>query len=308
MKCRKCNDKAVINMRQHKLALCKTHFLEWIPEKTERFIRLYSMFQPEEKILVAVSGGKDSLALWEILTRLGYQADGLYINLGINEGLDYSDQSYDHCVKFASTQNLKLITINLKERYQVTIPELSKRTNRGKLKPCSVCGLTKRHIMNRIAIENKYDILATGHNLDDEAATLFGNTMNWIPGYLSRQSPVLEADLPGFTKKAKPLFRFYEKEIASNAYLRGIEYIHIECPFSKGAKSIYYKGILNQMESHQPGTKLQYYLSFLRAKQTGLFSQKGENSTASFSQCIECGSPTTAPGVCTFCRLLVRRN
>jgi tRNA-5-methyluridine54 2-sulfurtransferase len=73
-------------MRQHKLALCKEHYLEWIPEQTERFIKKYKMFSREEKVIVAVSGGKDSLSLWDILVRLGYKADGLYIGLGIDGG------------------------------------------------------------------------------------------------------------------------------------------------------------------------------------------------------------------------------
>ena len=81
-------------MRQHKLALCKEHYLEWIPEQTERFIKKYEMFTHYEKVLVAVSGGKDSLALWEILTRLDYQADGLYIGLGIDGGFGYSSESH----------------------------------------------------------------------------------------------------------------------------------------------------------------------------------------------------------------------
>jgi hypothetical protein len=67
MKCRICGQKAVVNMRHHKLALCKKHYLEWIPEQTERFIEKYKMFTRQEKVLVAVSGGKDSLSLWDIL-------------------------------------------------------------------------------------------------------------------------------------------------------------------------------------------------------------------------------------------------
>ena len=73
MKCRKCGSEAVINMRQHKLALCGEHFLEWVPEQTQRFIEKYKMFTPDDRILVAVSGGKDSLSLWDVLLRLGYQ-------------------------------------------------------------------------------------------------------------------------------------------------------------------------------------------------------------------------------------------
>ena len=108
MKCRKCGEKASVNMRQHKLALCKGHYLEWVPEQTERFIKKYDMFTHEEKILVAVSGGKDSLALWDILTRLGYQADGLYLGLGIDGGIDYSHESQRLTEKFADEHNLKL--------------------------------------------------------------------------------------------------------------------------------------------------------------------------------------------------------
>ena len=87
MRCRKCGQKAVINMRQHRLALCKEHYLEWLPEQAQRFIKKYHMFTPDNRLLVAVSGGKDSLALWDVLWRLGYQADGLYINLGIDGGI-----------------------------------------------------------------------------------------------------------------------------------------------------------------------------------------------------------------------------
>ena len=87
-------------MRQHKLALCKDHYLDWIPEQTERFIKKYEMFSREENILVAVSGGKDSLALWDILARLGYQADGLYIGLGIED--DALSGPYRNCNSFPS--------------------------------------------------------------------------------------------------------------------------------------------------------------------------------------------------------------
>ena len=50
----------------------------------------FDMLQPTDRILVAVSGGKDSLAVWDMLIEAGYQADGLYIGLGIGE---YSDES-----------------------------------------------------------------------------------------------------------------------------------------------------------------------------------------------------------------------
>lgn len=306
MKCRKCGDKAVINMRQHKLALCKEHFLTWLPEQVQRFIEKYRMFTPDERILVAVSGGKDSLSLWDILWRLGYQADGLYIGLGIDGGVHYSDQSQQYAQAFAAQHNLKLFIENVPQRYGESIPEMAMHTQRGKGKPCAVCGLVKRHIMNRVAREGSYDVLVTGHNLDDEAAVLLGNTLNWQTGYLARQNPVLEAHHPGLVKKAKPLCRIYEREMAAYALLRGIKYVYDECPYAEGSKSIYYKTLLNRLEADQPGAKLNFYLSFLEAKREGLLSHYQSEQEQQLHTCPSCGQPTSTPGECAFCRMMAR--
>ena len=317
MKCKKCGSKASVNMRQHKLALCKEHYLEWIPEQTERFIKKYGMFRREERILVAVSGGKDSLSLWDILQRLGYQADGLYIGLGIDgRSRDvpmerpYSVESHRLAEKFASEHGLKLHVVDVEKEYGQPIPVFAEMSYRGQDKPCSVCGLAKRHIMNRIARDLGYDVLATGHNLDDEAAVLFANTLQWSGNYLLRQSPVLPGT-PGLARKVKPLCRFYEREMASYAILRGIEYIYEECPFAVGSTSIYYKELLNRLETDKPGSKLIFYLRFLEARETGLFAAREESmpnpSTAlraSLHPCPNCGQPTSTDDLCSFCRMI----
>jgi uncharacterized protein (TIGR00269 family) len=302
MKCRACGQKAVVNMRQHKLALCKEHFLEWIPEQTERFIEKYQMFTCSEKILIAVSGGKDSLSLWDIIHRLGYQADGLYICLGIDEGLRYSSESQRLTEKFAAARGLKLHVVDIQKEYGATIPEFSQRSHRGRVKPCSVCGLVKRYIMNRVVRDLGYEVLLTGHNLDDEAAVLFGNTLSWAGEYLLRQGPMLPEAL-GLARKAKPLFRIYEREMLAYALLRGIEYIYDECPFSVGSTSIYYKQLLNRLENDRPGAKQSFYLSFLEARKSGLFAER-ESLQAELHPCTNCNQPTSAPGLCSFCRMM----
>lgn len=302
MKCKKCGQKAAVNMPQHRLALCKEHYLEWVPEQTERFIRKYRMFTRQERILVAVSGGKDSLSLWDILWRLGYQADGLYIALGIDEGIGYSAESQRLTEQFAAERGLRLHVVDVRQETGHTIPEWAGLTLRGREKPCAVCGLVKRHEMNRIARDLGYDVLATGHNLDDEVAVLFGNTLNWAVGYLRRQGPVLPEE-PGLARKVKPLCRFYEREMTAYALLRGIEYIYEECPFSVGSTSIQYKEWLNQLENQRPGTKLSFYLSFLEAKENGLFSSEA-GERAELHACPRCGQPTSAPGLCAYCRML----
>ncbi len=293
----------MINMRQHKLALCEAHFVEWMRTTAQRFITKYKMFEPGERVLVAVSGGKDSLALWDILLALGYQADAVYLGLGIDGGIGYSDASRRCAEKFVRDfwPDAKLHVLDVKDAYGASIPEAAQRSNRGRGKPCSVCGLIKRHEMNRIACELGYDVLATGHNLDDEAAVLWGNTLHWQTELLARQAPALPADRPGFARKVKPLCRFYERETAAYALVRGIDYIYDECPFSVGATSLYYKELLNQLEKDRPGAKLNFYLDFLRAKEKGLFAQTGE--PAVLHPCDRCGQPTSAPGLCAFCRL-----
>ncbi len=313
MKCRKCEQKAAVNLRQHKLALCKAHFLEWVPEQTERAIHKYRMFTPDERILVAVSGGKDSLALWDVLTRLGYQADGLYINLGIGEAsaadrsqtdgvVGYSAASLEKIHQFMEARAaLKLHVVDVAATYGAGIPEAARMTARGSTKPCSVCGLTKRHIMNRVAREGGYDALATGHNLDDEAAVLMSNTLSWQGGYLARQGPVLPASEDGLVRKVKPFCRMYERDTAAYAILAGIDYIYEECPHAIGATSIEYKEWLNQLERKRRGAKLQFYLNFLRAKKEGLFA--GQEARVALSPCTVCGQPSSAPGECAFCRL-----
>ncbi len=299
MKCRKCGTTAVINMRQHRLSLCSEHFLEWVPQQVQRAIEHFHMFAPDERVLVAVSGGKDSLSLWDILLRLGYAAEGLYIHLGIPDG-DYSDISQQKVEHFATEHGAPFRVVNVKGEYGLTIPEVSSR-KRGR-NSCSTCGLVKRHILNEAACEGAYAVLATGHQLDDEAAVLFQNALHWATGYLARQAPVLPASHDGLARKVKPLIRLYEREMAAYALVRGFDCIYAECPYSKGATTLFYKELLNQLEESSPGAKQMFYLSFLQARREGRLLP-AEASEVKMERCQRCGQPTTVPDLCAFCRL-----
>ena len=161
--------------------------------------------------------------------------------------------------------------------------------------------------MNRIARDLGYDVLATGHNLDDEAAVLFGNTLNWASEFLLRQGPVLP-EKNGLARKVKPLCRFYEREMTAYALLSGIEYIYEECPFAEGSKSIFYKETLNQLETTRPGAKLIFYLGFLEARKSGeLFIEKNVEAGV-LHDCPKCGQPTSTPDYCSFCRMIEKAN
>jgi uncharacterized protein (TIGR00269 family) len=305
MKCHKCDLRAAIRMRQHRLALCKDHYIEWFIEQTERAIHKYHMFTRDERVLVAVSGGKDSLALWDVLWKLGFPADGLYINLGIDSDEDYSEESERYAQTFAEQRGLTLRVINVNEMYGETIPQMARRSRRvrtGRMKPCSACGMVKRHEMNRIARDLGYPVVATAHNLDDEVAVLLGNVLKWQTELLSRQSPVLQA-AEGFSRKVKPFCRFYERETAAYSLLRGIDYIEEECPYAEGSKQLYYKEMINKIEEDQPGTKLAFYVGFLNAREHGAFKNVPEaHKELVLHPCPTCGSPTTNVDECAFCR------
>ena len=286
-------------MRQHRLALCADHFLEWVPGQVQRAIEKFGMFVPDERVLVAVSGGKDSLGLWDVLLRLGCHAEGLHINLGISQG-EYSEVSQQKAEQFAAERDVLLRVVDVAQRYGQGVPDVARR-KRGR-STCGTCGLIKRHVMNEVACDAGYAAIATGHNVDDEAAVLFQNTLHWATGYLARQAPVLPASHRRLARKVKPLVRLYEREMAAYALLSGIDYIYEECPYSKGATTLFYKDLLNDLEERSSGAKQQFYLSFLRAREEGrLLGQ--EETRVELEECTRCGQPTTAPALCAFCRL-----
>ena len=297
MKCRVCRGPAVIDIRRHNANFCREHFLRLCRDQVDKAIRRFDMLQPGERVLVAVSGGKDSLALWDILVDLGYAADGFYLGLGIGE---YSEESAGYAHRFAEGRGLTLHAVDLPEEHGFDVPSGARAARRA---PCSACGLSKRHLFDEAARRGGYDALATGHNLDDEAAVLMGNTLRWQTEYLGRQLPVLEAR-DGFPRKIKPLVRLSERETAAYCLLRGIDYIVEECPMAVGNNHLAYKAALNDIEVKSPGAKHDFYFGFLK-RASERFRAQVERDRAGLAPCERCGSPTDA-GVCAFCRLTER--
>ncbi|HRE03110.1 MAG TPA: tRNA 2-thiocytidine biosynthesis TtcA family protein, partial [Ilumatobacteraceae bacterium] len=243
-------------MPRHNANFCAPHFLDMCRRQVVKAIEDHDMLSRDDRALVAVSGGKDSLAVWDLLIDLGYQADGLYVGLGIG---DYSDVSGEHARAFAAERGLTLIEVSLRDDYGYDIPTATRATRRV---PCSACGMSKRHIFDKAALDGGYTVLVTGHNLDDEAAVLYGNTLRWDMEYLARQLPVLPAR-NGFPKKVKPLMRLSEREMAAWCVIRGIDYLVEECPIAAGNRHLGYKEALNAIETTSPGTKAAFYLSFV---------------------------------------------
>ena len=306
MRCKKCPQKAVLGLPRHNLALCGPCLTEFVRTQVQRAIAKERMFSPDHRILVAVSGGKDSLTLWEILLKLGYKADALYVDLGIS---GYSERSKEKVERFAreiaEPCGAQLRIHHVEEEIGSGVKELAMLIKRP---TCSACGTVKRYQFNRVAWENQYDVMATGHNLDDEAARLLGNILQWQEEYLQKQSPSLPASVEGFAKKVKPLFRLTEREMAAYAVINRIDYVVEECPMAKGAKMLVYKDALNRLEAESPGTKQRFYWGFLDKQEKAAASTSPSMTDidqATLQPCFTCGQPTTA-GTCSYCRLMAR--
>jgi uncharacterized protein (TIGR00269 family) len=289
--CRRCRQPALIELRRHNAAFCESCFLRYFREQVKKAIRDLSMFTPEDRILVVVSGGKDSLALWDVLLDLGYRAGGMYLSLGIG---GYSERSGRVVESFAHSRGVDVIHVDLREAYGFDVPTAKAKSPRS---TCSVCGLSKRYVFNRAALDHGYDVVATGHNLDDEAATLLGNTLRWRTELIARQFPVLQAR-EGLVKKVKPLYRLSERETAAYAFLRGIDYVVEECPLVAGNTQLKYKEAMNGLEAGAPGTKASFYLGYVDRVAESFRRLQGIDELAT---CERCGQPTTGR-FCAFCR------
>jgi uncharacterized protein (TIGR00269 family) len=305
MNCTKCKTKAAIKIPRHHAAFCKGCFNTFVQDQVTRAIKSEKMFKKGDRILVAVSGGKDSLALWDILLKLGYKADALYVNLGI---AGYSDRSQEKVRRYAETVaaplGATLHTHPVEKEEGAGIKELSQIVHRP---TCSTCGTIKRYQFNRVAIEQDYDVMATGHNLDDEAARLLGNVLHWQEEYLDKQGPSLPASVEGFAKKVKPLYRLAERELAAYCVLNGIDYIVDECPMAQGARTLLFKEVLNRLETESPGTKQYFYWGFLekQSKKASAPTSMTAKDQAVLHPCPTCGQPTTAD-TCSYCKMMAK--
>jgi tRNA(Ile)-lysidine synthase TilS/MesJ len=320
VKCKRCRKAAAaVDLPSHHSAFCPDCFFLFFRRQVTEGIRKLRLLSPDDRVLVCVSGGKDSLVLWDLLMELGYRTEGLHIDLGI-EG--YSDRSREKVLAYAAPRGKEPIVVNLRSE-GVPIPDAAKRARKEE---CSVCGTVKRYFFNRVAAQRGFTVVATGHNLDDEAARLLGNLLHWDRGHLSRQHPLLPEGPEGLVRKVKPLWRVSEMETAAYGFLKGIDYVTEECPMSLDATSLVYKEALSVIEEKMPGTRRNFYQGFLRQDREVIGSLgvpagdeeaiRGEvgpereaahgaaavPAAAIAGACISCGAPAYTE-TCSYCRL-----
>ena len=261
---------SVVYLKTYRLALCKNHIKEWIEKRTEETIKKFDLFSRDDRILTAVSGGKDSLALWWILSELGYKADGIFVDLGIP---DFSEQSRILCQKAAEKFGKQLHIIDIREVADETIPDVAKRVK----KVCALCGRYKRKAMNFLADKMGYPIVATGHHLLDEAGSLLYNLVNWSTKYLVNVGPKKEKT-EKFPAKVKPFVNALPLAIKVLCDNYEIEYQKEKCLYSAGAKTPLYEEFLLTLDDLSPGVIHKFYFQGIKYLKKGLEQMGGESA------------------------------
>lgn len=289
MKCKHCDNQAIYD----KHVFCKEHFISYYLKKVDKVAK----YLKGKKVLIAVSGGKDSLATAHSLISFPHiKKDLFYINLGID---DYSNEGEEICRRFSQITNIPLIVYRLKEKNRFGVPQLKDYADRfTREKVCAVCGLVKRYILNRYAFENDYDFIITGHNLDDELSFLIQSIQSQDVDQILRTGKITKSikdkKLVG---RAKPLYFISEKENRLYCMLNNIQYYHDICPFSTENIQLKIKEIMNDIELKLPNFKLNTLKTIMKMKTTSY------KNNIDVVLCGKCGYPTST-NICKFCRVV----
>ncbi len=302
MKCSYCDKKAVYHARYEGKYYCKDHFIKWVRKRVRRTIIRDDLLGKEEKILISVSGGKDSLVLADILSSIGrkllkWEIEAAYVIEGIK---GFRDRVPRELKEFLDERDIPLNVYTFKEEIGLTLDEIVKRGEERGLTypPCTYCGVFRRWIINRKAREEGFTAIATAHNLDDMVQTFLMNVIKGDLGRIPRQGPVSGvSDVPGFVKRVKPLYRIPEKEITVYALLLGYHPGYSACPYAERGLRYSLRHYINLLEEEHPGIKYSMLSSLLR-----LIPILSKEFPAKGGRCVYCGEPTTG-NVCRACQL-----
>ncbi len=290
--CSRCNSGEPIFRRQYSgEQLCKKCFLESVERKVKKTITKYGMFDRDDTIGVAVSGGKDSVTLLHILSKIERQfPDSRIVALTIDEGIEgYRKEACTIAEATCKELRIKQAVSSFKEMYGYNLDEMVKvAQERGSPSSCALCGMLRRRALNILARESGVDKLATAHNLDDEAQTILLNLMHGDVERLIRSKPKLDGIHPRFVQRVKPLYEIHEREIALYAHLAGIRFQEAVCPYRETSMRQEAREVLGTLEIHHPGIK--YNLVRLLEK---LRSRVREESDATIQKCMKCGEPSS---------------
>jgi len=284
--------------------LCRKCFVKSIEEKVRITIAKYKMLEFDDRIAVAVSGGKDSVSLLHILAKIerDYPKVSL-LAITVDEGIrGYRDEALKIAAENCKKLGIEHHMVSFKELYGYRLDEIVKslkQKGEGGLTPCAYCGVLRRRALNIAARKVKADKLVTAHTLDDETQTILLNIFHGDVLRIAREKPVTDEAHPKLVQKVKPFCEIPEKETALYAYIRKIKFQNTPCPYASEALRNDVRVMLNRMEEKHAGIKFTIFKSIekIRPALEELAKKEG------LRECSECGEPTTEK-ICRTCQML----
>lgn len=224
--------------------------IEYVKNKVAKAITQYKMIADGEKVLVAVSGGKDSLVMLETLAAfkqygiVQYDLEALHIQV--------TDVPYQIDNEFFQSFCNELGIVSHIENVEAGIE------NRGKKGHCFVCSWHRRKTLFTYAKENGFKKLAIGHHMDDAVETLLINmayhgNISSMPGNLSM--------FDGAINLIRPLILLTDKETREFANIRNYPALKEPCPYEDITKRATARELIIQLEAIHPKAKFNLFNS-----------------------------------------------
>lgn len=297
--CTYCGDAAIYAREYEGVSFCGKCFRHTIEERVRKTATTYQMLEYNDHVAVAVSGGKDSLTLLNLLVKLEKRFPKSRITaISVDEGIDgYRDEALELAKTACEKLGVEQTVVSYRELFGITTDEIAEM--RLGQTPCAYCGVFRRKAINKAADMVGATKIATAHNLDDEVQTILLNMLHGDPLRIVRSSPVLRDPRGRFLTRIKPLCEIPEKEIVLYAYLTGLEFQSVACPHGSEALRNDIRSFLNQMEQKHPGTKFTLNRTAERLRE--LLAAAAPISH--LNECEKCGDPTPHR-LCEACTML----
>ena len=297
MKCHKCENEASYSRKYSGENLCSDCFSISIMRKTAKTISKYRMIKNGDLVCVAVSGGKDSLALLHVLHKMSKTHNFEIKVATIDEGIPgYRNESLEIVRNFCSTLNVEYKIYSYKELFDLTIDEALQKRESEKTSSCSICGTFRRRAIDYAAKDLGADVIATAHNLDDVLQTFLINVLSGDIKKIGWMNP--NSDKP--FKKIKPFCEIYEAEIVFYAFSNDIPFQTEPCPHMNEGIRTEIREFFNSLENQHSGIKNNLYNSILKISQT-----LRDSSYKEMNLCKNCGSECTGK-ICSVCKMVLK--
>ncbi len=285
--------------------LCRKCFSESIEAKVRATIARYGMFSFDDRIAVAVSGGKDSISLLHVLAKMEqFRPKASLVAVTVDEGIrGYRDEALKIAEAHCKTLDIPHHVVSFKALYGFTLDEIvagKLRKGAKELTSCAYCGVLRRRALNVAAREVEATKIATAHTLDDEVQTVLLNIFHGDVARLAKEKPVTDDVHERFVRKVKPFCEVPEKESALYAYVKKIPFQSTPCPYASEALRNDVRVMLNRIEEKHAGTKSTIFnaIERLRPALNGIAAADGH-----YKECSRCGEPA-AQGLCKVCQML----